>query len=125
MIYLVKKIDTLRHEVARVVGLLGLGIQPIYTSNPEDVIRLIDLEKPGLVVSGQIFRWRMTGTELAKEVKARCPGTLFVLWSQHSVESPDIDMVIPYGIDAVSEVVKLCAVYKSGMTIEDLVKEAR
>lgn len=125
MIYLAKKTDTLRSEVARAIGQLGSAIRPIYTSNPEDVIRLIDPDVPSLIVSGQVFRMRMLGTQLAGQVKARCPGALFVLWSQHSVESPDIDMVIPDGIDAVSRVVKLFAVYQSGMTIEDLVKEAR
>lgn len=117
---LVKKTDGLRHEVAQAIAQLGVDARPIYSTSPEEVIRLVEQEKSGLVVSGQVFRWRMTGTELAKEVKARCPDVLFFVWSQHAVDSPYVDAVISDGVDSVNVVARIFAQYRVGMTLSEL-----
>ena len=122
---LAKKTDNDSIRVSQRISQIDPSTQLILTTNPEEVVRLVHLNQVRLVVSGQIFRWRMNGHELAQAIKQYDPSILFVMWSQHSVKSPYIDAFIPDGVGSVDEVARLFAVYEPGMTIEELVTEAR
>lgn len=121
MICLVKKAESIHHEVVGAIRDLGSDQLPICVTNPEEVVGLIDPRIPSLIVSGQIFRWRMTGLELAQSLKGISSNVLFVMWSHHSMTSPDIDAYVSKHANAIDVVSRLFANYRPGMGIDELI----
>lgn len=94
----------------------------IYTSNPEDPRITTELWKGSiwLVVTGEIFRFRMTGSELVARIKAVSPTTLVIKHSQHDDPCELIDAVVPDEKNSFAIVAKVFSEYRFGMSIKEL-----
>lgn len=83
----------IKENVARINGERAKEI--IYTSNPEEVVKIVRDGIPTFIVSGQIFDHVLCGTDLASIVKQVNPQVLFFIYSTMPEANEAVDGVIP------------------------------
>ena len=71
------------------------NIDIFYTSNPRDVLRRVRGNDPVFVVSGQVFDYPTSGTNLARAVKSINPYALFFIYSVMPEWNESVDGIIP------------------------------
>jgi hypothetical protein len=66
-----------------------------FTSSSEDVVRHVKDGQPAFIVSGQVFSFGFSGTQLALEVKKVNPLAAFFIYSVVPSKNGAVDGVIP------------------------------
>ena len=85
-------LDSIRDAVADINPQLAEEI--VFTENPSAALDYVsDVKEPVLVVSGQIFNHRTSGTRLAQAMKYSNPGVIFFLFTLASVTGVGIGAV--------------------------------